>query len=509
LASRAERVMRFVFWSHLAAGLLAVAAAQAHAFDIGGTPIREYFDATTGHYTLEVPSELQAQTGIGMGVPTGYGFTMSAACSTASTTFCRRMSRFHGTPGLGPKSYFFTADPDEIAILNRPGSGWTFDGLAFEIDVPNPATGTCFDPAIPFNNGFYGVPVHRFYNNGAPNGANHRYVVIPSAVSGPGVFDRMLAEGWVHEGVRFCAQQVIDGPLSNTTARVLPVLPVRSLDDCERDANITAGCLGVHNVAVPSFAFGPFLSSPSSFSLPAALSRAAGRPVYWLISNGGATPADAAAGTFIALDPAIQLVAPSGPLSSVTVMYRPALYPDGTGLIFPWAPIYESPVQLTLGADAWLRRQAIPDGSEAYGHSTTEFVDASSGRKILFNVLAFGTMPLSDDPYVARDVRSGEVIIGIRQTTNSPFLRGTGCTVGRSEHFIDSDAKAGVPCGVFFHMNATEFQRVVDAARTIDPQLSPSPANYFVGSHRFKVEIAGMGFVNLWGGWPSVTLVRQ
>jgi len=96
--------------------------------------------------------------------------------------------RFYGTPGRGPNSHFFTADPIECDAV-RHDPGWSYEGIAFNIDLPQ--NGTCLGS---------GIRVWRTYNGRfAQNDSNHRYSVSQQ------IYNQMLAQGWNGEGVVMCA----------------------------------------------------------------------------------------------------------------------------------------------------------------------------------------------------------------------------------------------------------------------------------------------------------------
>jgi len=68
--------------------------------------------------------------------------------------------------------------------------GWIYEGLGFY--ATRITNGGCASPLI---------PVHRFYNNRARfNDSNHRFVTDLS------VRPAMEAQGWLLEGVVFCAK---------------------------------------------------------------------------------------------------------------------------------------------------------------------------------------------------------------------------------------------------------------------------------------------------------------
>ena len=95
--------------------------------------------------------------------------------------------RFYGTPGRGPNSHFFTADPGECAFVKKD-PGWTFEGLTMR--VVQASAGVC-----PLET----IPVFRVYNNRyAQNSSNHRYTTSRMTR------EQMKSQNWVDEGTVFC-----------------------------------------------------------------------------------------------------------------------------------------------------------------------------------------------------------------------------------------------------------------------------------------------------------------
>ena len=112
---------------------------------------------------------------------------------------------FYAWPGYGPapaaakpvcrfysslvNSHFYTAGVGECEALKQPGSGWTYEGIAFRALVPT--KGVCYPGT---------TPVWRLYNGrAAQNDTNHRFVTSAD------VYWHMMANGWIGEGVVFCA----------------------------------------------------------------------------------------------------------------------------------------------------------------------------------------------------------------------------------------------------------------------------------------------------------------
>jgi len=147
----------------------------------------EFYNPSLNHYFITAePAEI-AMLDAGVVVPgwrrTGFDFKTWAPGSAHGTPACR----FFGTPGRGPNSHFFTVDASECAIV-RDNADWTFEGLAFQAQLPGFAT-------CPADR----VVVWRLYNNGMGGQANHRYLTSHSAIGD------MVGSGWLLEGPVFCA----------------------------------------------------------------------------------------------------------------------------------------------------------------------------------------------------------------------------------------------------------------------------------------------------------------
>jgi hypothetical protein len=58
-------------------------------------------------------------------------------------------------------------------------------------------------------------------------------------------------------------------------------------------------------------------------------------------------------------------------------------------------------------------------------------------------------------------------------------------------------------------MNRSEFQHVLDTARTIEPALSPAPADYLVDNFHFNNEVYGDGEIGVNIEFFTLDLVRR
>ena len=147
----------------------------------------EYRNAGLDHYFITAEPAEMAMLDAGAVVPgwtrTGLAFKSRPAGSQFGLATCR----FHGTPGVGPDSHFYTIDAAECAKV-KTDPVWTYEGLAFNAQAP--AAGDCFGDR---------VPVLRLYNNGMGGQANHRFTTSRSEARS------LHAAGWIVEGTVFCA----------------------------------------------------------------------------------------------------------------------------------------------------------------------------------------------------------------------------------------------------------------------------------------------------------------
>jgi predicted dienelactone hydrolase len=148
----------------------------------------EYYNVSLDHYFITSDPVEVAILDAGQQIPgwqrTGYAFNVYSPDASQGVAACR----FFGVPGVGPNTHFYTILPNECDDVKR-NPLWTFEGLVFRVEGPD-AAGNC--PADR-------VPVVRMYNNGKGGQANHRYLTSHNEITEMGL------EGWVLEGVVFCA----------------------------------------------------------------------------------------------------------------------------------------------------------------------------------------------------------------------------------------------------------------------------------------------------------------
>ena len=149
----------------------------------------EYFNVNLRHYFVTANAAEMRSIETGGAGPgwqrTGNDF-QSWVAEIGVPVGASPVCRFYGTPGRGPNSHFYTANPAECAVVKRD-PGWTYEGIAFYVTAP--INDQCPGSAA----------VYRAYNNGfVSNNSNHRYS------SQREVLEAMTSQGWSVEGVAFC-----------------------------------------------------------------------------------------------------------------------------------------------------------------------------------------------------------------------------------------------------------------------------------------------------------------
>ena len=476
-------------------GALAVAsmAPLATAFPIFSAPpadnVVEYFNTATGHYfyTWSLTDQASLESGaFGAGwVRTGLGFgaygTRERGSSPgfafngcAAPGDCLPITRFYAP---GPNSHFFTGSASDVAMLDRPGTGWLLENVAFHARMPD-AQGNCSGT----------TPVHRLYNNRAAlNDTNHRYTASDATR------EHMVARGWIDEGVAFCAYGKRTSTLETHSFALTGPGDVRDIREC-MSAPEPGSCLGVRNLPVPTY---PFTSTSTNIERDE-FDRETGMyqgEALTLAVTGGARAA-AAAGSFvqIARKPlfwyvtatGIHLTAQAGSGQAYTSMTALRRMPRAG--VYPYRFETGTDRELYLGPMFSVQEVSAKPGSHAYGVVTLQFTDETSGRSLLFNIVAFGTLPAGEG--IGRDVH-----------TSLPLVYATAGTNGRFGNFpVSGDILRPIAQQEYpsygWHadrINRRHFQAILDAARQVDSLLSPRPEDYWVANFGVVNEIYGEG----------------
>ena len=463
----------------------------------------EYYDAGLDRYFLTAdPGEMAyVETGgAGRGwVRTGYQFETAGPCSGAQCS-AKPVCRFYGTPPRGSGSHFYTADRDECDFVREHDSNWTFEGIVFDAYVADPASGLC-------PSGLH--PVYRVYNNGFAVGANrsnHRYSWDPAAQR------RMLARGWRDEGAVFCATAVRDEPLRSFELHA-DGDRVRSGPACVVDIEALRSCIGSNNIPGPRNVFGPFIASSSLSDAFAARTGLASGTVY---AVGGPSIGDAASDAFVQLadDRTFGIHVStksrgSAELSNVNPIFQFERFPPRAGeeddRLMPWSGQYDTEVEVALAFDLRLKRLGTTPGSHAYGHPTLDVFDRA-GRHFYFVVMTYGTVPLGDN--ILRDGPNGNVIVAATFGP-SAYGRSVGVQAMPTAAAFDSPSAEGTGGRFELRFGRADFRRILAAARTLEPTLSPEPADYTFDDYHFNNEIAGEGEIGLTLGSMGLKLLRR
>ena len=112
--------------------------------------------------------------------------------------------------------------------------------------------------------------------------------------------------------------------------------------------------------------------------------------------------------------------------------------------------------------------------------------------------MTYGTPPaVPAGDYLAPDVATGKVIVGTTFRPDTPFGRSLGLpTLPTPSGFVPPNPWGWG--GAFeLRMDRAEFQKVLDAARTVDASLSDSPADYLVDNFHFNNEVYGDGEIGI------------
>jgi hypothetical protein len=172
----------------------------------GVVEVVEFYNTNLDHYFITgtgVEADLVDEGAAGPGwIRTGESFL---AWSLGAREDAVDVCRFYGSMHPGPNSHFYSVSPAEChflmdlqELIPDEEPRWNFEGYAFSILPPSQ------DEDIPCPE--HTTPIYRAYNDAFSRGddSNHRYV------KNRALLDPMLEEGWVFEGVAFCAPKSQD-----------------------------------------------------------------------------------------------------------------------------------------------------------------------------------------------------------------------------------------------------------------------------------------------------------
>jgi len=478
------RSRRFVL--SLVALCFAAAAQLAGAFLIGPPQpklagLKEYVNDITHHFVLLSTLEEIQQVEQGAAGPgwrfTGYEFTgydVSETLPVAQNAL--PVCRFYAPPPTN--SHFYTANPAECDFLRTHDTGWNFEKIDLKIDVPH--DGVCAKGL---------VPIHRQYNNRfAFNDSNHRFNFDERVQA------KMAAQGFVDEGIAFCA---VTADRAIATVKGIFGTAIAPAATCLTPQAVSGPCLILAGLPDMTQSIGKFL--PPRFSdLNPDYSPAFAQVTGWIPFTDTvwtAWPvAQAPAHSFVewvlgGMPVGVHVDGTertSGDYASASPSYR---FVTGNGFgpdaLYPWGDGHEH--DLFIGFQLLMKTvRRNDDTSHAYGGPVIDFVDFRSGKHLFVSALAFGTQQPGD--VVARDANNGTPIVGTTFRANPLF--GTRMVGDFIPCVADASSGSCSSTGIdfSFRIDQDDFAKVIGLARTLEPALSTSIADYFVAGFQFRNE---------------------
>jgi hypothetical protein len=495
----ASRIRKSKIFRFISVGCLLAVTHSAHAFFIESSPqpVSEFYNLSTGHYFLtgfsDEISAIQAGAAGPGWVLTGHTFlTHSLPANGCSGSCGEPVSRFYAP---GPNSHFFTIDAVEAAALKQPGSGWIFEGYGFKAERPD-AAGGCAAGL---------TPVVRLYNNRfAFNDSNHRFV------TGQDERARMVAKGWIDEGVKICAYGAQDDAPIRTFA-FLPALDhgkIQPSSVCEDESRNLGACMAVNNLPAPTTyvasAPGPVYGSYSGLNASTFITE----PVPDEIAASRVFVQQAYNFYGIHVDTAQRGAAiwsSVNPLYQFKTSVEPGAF---DARVFPFSHNYETDAQISVKFIANVRRVNVRNSaSQAYGHPTLEFIDQRSGHHVYFTTLVYGTINGGD--FVGPDLATGKVIVATTFRGDSPYVRNLASWTFSTPSGFTPENPWGRGGPFEYRMDRTEFARVLAAARGGDPGLSAAPEDYLLDNFHFNNEVYGDGEIGMNLGGFRLELIRR
>jgi uncharacterized protein (DUF1800 family) len=205
-----------------ALGLAALAiAAPASALEPTAQVV-EFYNASLGHYFVTAFPEEAAALDAGTPVAgwTRTGIAWNAWKNAGESLTALAVCRFFGTPGVGPNSHFYTADAAECAKVKQ-NPDWTYEAIAFYIDVPQGAT--CASGTEPIYRSFYpGATVSQSNHRFLPDLTMHQNMASTSILEGVAMCSPLSAAQKQADIVRLLEQATF-GPNDTLIAHVAAI----------------------------------------------------------------------------------------------------------------------------------------------------------------------------------------------------------------------------------------------------------------------------------------------
>jgi hypothetical protein len=325
------------------------------------------------------------------------------------------------------------------------------------------------------------------------NDSGHRYTTSDDVAA------RMRAAGWIDEGIVFCSYGYGQVAIASYEVDVPTSDGVMGRDACDAPTATGRSCIALTNLPIPStvYAAAPAGSDENDpFSSTTRIWALGNAQVSQNVAYAAGSPAAAASDVFVQLSArwknvfGLHLITTSKGASQYTTMAAMLRLPDATqpdARLFPFRSRYETSYELNLHYPVTLATLSNAPGSANLGMATIEYQDSVSGRRLRTNVLAYGSAGAAE--IAGRDEVDGVVFVGTSFRQGSPYGRAIGGTTSHSK-LPDDD-------WYYWVVNVNEFAAVIKAARTVDPNLSADPADYFVRSFGANNEIFGTGEMSL------------
>lgn len=382
--------------------------------------------------------------------------------------------------------FFYSPKPGDWAQLNLPDSGFTDAGVAFRAFLP--VGGACTGGR---------VAVYRSYRN-----QNHRFPADQPT------HQRMVTTGSEEEGLGFCAE----------SARILPVFEAAFVADFRGGVHTEAECLP--ELPVGSCVMVRTLQRPASLEggdefgfgqVPQAFIDRTGFVAPFVITEGAVSLSDRVFGTFVQFGDPGQVGLHVGTASrtfqgtpaALDVVYNINHFTTVGAVdkrLQPFLRAYDVPVELSMSFLLFVNTIDKDGVSRTRGRFRLLLLDASD-RRLDFVAEIYG----DSEPQAAvifdkgpqNLLSPGHVVVSTsiadatfgRPANNLPFL----LTQGNFRSFNPW----GYGGAFDYRIDLAALQRVVDAARTLDPSYSPDAAEYQVLSYRIENEIDGTGRLGL------------
>jgi len=463
---------------------------QAAAFPPTPTPVREYFNEFTGHYVLlynpvEIANVNAGSAGPGWR-PTGYEFEAHLAGQAgrefqACVGSCSNVCRFYAPSPTN--SHFFTGNPAECGYLRDNNTGWIYEGVQFNMDMP--VGGSCAAGL---------KPVYRFYNHRWMfSDSNHRFTPDPA------VRNEMIERGWTDEGVAFCT---LGWFRVAAQTFVIASHQIRPSAECENQAINLGPCIALNQLPIMPNRVTGYL--PPSWVVrnpdyPVEANAVTGLDAHEIHTAYPTTDRMAVVThSFVQIDRAdvfgIHVNSrerTAGNLSSINPLYQFITTAPAAGAtdrrVFPWAGARDH--ELVVSFDLALKtiRRANPQ-SHAYGHPTLQFEDFRGGNHLYVTLGAYGSVNGPD--IVIRDGTTGYVIVSTSFRDNPRFgARLSGQWIPCNADASSNGCTAPTSQSFKFRINRGDFRKVLDLARTANPGLSADPADYLLDNFHFNNEV--------------------